>query len=92
MLKVDVAELENDISVLERAVNKVTSLRTEDYLGIYTFSKTLDSVPFSILSHDTHLSFVTSESVIGPFVPGESPKEYPMPNGEKYTFSDMDSE
>lgn len=92
VLKVDVAQLENDISVLERAVNKVTSLKTDDYLGVYTFTKTVDSVPFSILSHDTKLSFVTSESIIGPFVPGESPKEYPIPNGEKYTFSDMDTE
>lgn len=92
VLKVDVAQLENDIAILERAVNKVTSLKTEDYINVYTFTKTLDSVPFSIHSHETKLSFVTRESIIWPFTPGETPKEYTIPNGEKYTFSDIDSE
>lgn len=64
MLKVDVAELENDIAILERAVNKVTSLKPEDYLNVYNFTKTVDSVPFSIHSHETKLSFVTSENII----------------------------
>jgi hypothetical protein len=92
VLKVDIAELENDIAILERAVNKVTSLKPEDYLSIYNFTKTIDSVPFSIHSHETKLSFVTSENIIWPFSVGETPKEYPIPNGEKYTFSDMDTE
>lgn len=92
VLKVDVAQLENDIAVLERAVNKVTSLKTEDYISVYNFNKVIDSIPFSIHSHETKLSFVTRDSIIGPFTPGEAPKEYPIPNSEKYTFSDIDSE
>jgi hypothetical protein len=92
VLKVDVAQLENDIAVLEKAVNKVTSLRPEDYVNIYSFSQNLDSLPFSIHSHETKLSFVTKDTIIGPFSPGEAPKEYPIPNGEKYTFSDVDSD
>jgi hypothetical protein len=92
VLKVDVAQLENDIAVLERAVNKVTSLKVEDYVSVYTFNKVVDSVPFSIHSHETKLSFVTRDNIIGPFTPGETPKEYPIPNSEKYTFSDVDSE
>jgi len=92
VLKVDVAQLENDIAVLEKAVNKVTSLRPEDYVNIYSFSQNTDSLPFSIHSYETKLSFVTKDKIIGPFSPGESPKEYPIPNGEKYTFSDVDSE
>lgn len=92
VLKVDVAQLENDIAVLEKAVNKVTSLRIEDYINIYAFTKTVDSLPFSIHSYETKLSFVTKDNIIGPFSPGEAPKEYPIPSGEKYTFSDIDSE
>lgn len=92
VLKVDVAQLENDIAVLEKAVNKVTSLRPEDYVNVYNFTKTTDSLPFSIHSHETKLSLVTKDAIIGPFSPGEAPKEYPLPNGEKYTFSDVDSE
>lgn len=92
VLKVDVAQLENDIAVLERAVNKVTSLKTEDYISVYNFNKTLDSVPFSIHSYETKLSFVTRDSIIWPFSPWEAPKEYPIPNSEKSTFSDVDSE
>jgi hypothetical protein len=52
VLKVDVAQLENDIAILERAVNKVTSLKTEDYVEVHSFSKVLDSLPFSIHSHE----------------------------------------
>jgi hypothetical protein len=92
VLKVDVAQLENDIAILERAVNKVTSLKTEDYVKVYSFSKILDSLPFSIHSHESKLTFVTTENIIGPFSPGELPKEYTLPNAEKYTFSDIDSE
>lgn len=92
MLKVDVAQLENDIAILERSVNKVTSLKPEEYTSIYTFKSTVDSLPFSIHSFDTKLTFVTREKIIGPFVPGEEPKEYPIPNNEKYTFSDVDNE
>lgn len=92
VLKVDVAQLENDIAILEKSVNKVSSLKPEDYVGVYSFTKTTDSLPFSIHSHETKLSFVTKDSVIGPFSPGEEAKEYPIPNGEKYTFSDIDSE
>lgn len=92
VLKVDVAQLENDIAILERAVNKVTSLKVEDYINVYNFTRTVDSVPFSIHSHETKLSFVTRDSIIGPFSPGEAPKEYPIPNSEKYTFSDIDNE
>jgi hypothetical protein len=92
VLKVDVVQLENDIAILEKAVNKVTSLRPEDYVSTYTFTKTTDSLPFSIHSHETKLSLVTKDAIIWPFSPGESPKEYPLPNGEKYTFSDVDSE
>lgn len=92
VLKVDVAQLENDVAVLEKAVNKVTSLKVEDYVSIYTFTKTIDSLPFSIHSYETKLSLVTKDSIIGPFSAGEAPKEYPIPNGEKYTFSDVDSD
>lgn len=92
VLKVDVAQLENDIAVLEKAVNKVTSLRPEDYVNVYTFTKTTDSLPFSIHAHETKLSLVTKDTIIWPFSPGEAPKEYPLPNGEKYTFSDADGE
>lgn len=92
VLKVDVAQLENDIAILERAVNKVTSLKVEDYVNVYNFTRTVDSVPFSIHSHETKLSFVARDSIIGPFSPGEAPKEYPIPNNEKYTFSDVDNE
>lgn len=69
VLKVDVAQLENDVAILERAVNKVTSLKIEDYVNVYTFTKTLDSLPFSIHAHEAKLSFVTTESIIGPFSP-----------------------
>jgi hypothetical protein len=92
VLRVDIAELENDIAVLEKAVNKVTSLRWEDYMSIHTFSQNIDSLPFSIHSHETKLSLLTKDSIIGPFTPGETPKEYPIPNGEKYSFSDIDSD
>lgn len=64
VLKVDVAQLENDIAVLEKAVNKVTSLRSEDYVNIYTFTKTTDSLPFSIHSYETKLSLVTKDTII----------------------------
>lgn len=64
VLKVDVVQLENDIAILEKAVNKVTSLRPEDYVSTYTFTKTTDSLPFSIHSHETKLSLVTKDAII----------------------------
>jgi hypothetical protein len=92
VLKIDVAQLENDIAILEKSVNKVSSLKTEDYVNVYTFKKTVDSLPFSIHSYETKISLVTTNGIIGPFSPGEEPKEYPIPNNEKYTFSDIDNE
>lgn len=80
------------MAVLERAVNKVTSLKPEDYSSVYTFTKTVDSLPFSIYAYDKKVTLVTQSDVIGPFIPGEQPKETTFPNGEKYTFSDIDSE
>lgn len=92
VLKIDVAQLESDIAVLERAVNKVTSLRPEDMSSVYTFTKTVDSLPFSIYAYDKKITLVTTSNIIGPFAPGEAPKETPFPNNEQYTFSDTDSE
>lgn len=92
VLKVDVAQLESDMAVLERAVNKVTSLKPDDYTNIYTFNKATDSLPFSIYAYDKKITLVTQSDVIGPFIPGEQVKETSLPNGEKYTFSDIDGE
>ncbi len=92
VLKVDVAQLENDIAVLERAVNKVTSLRTEDMTNVYNFTKAVDSLPFSLYAYDKKITLVTQSTIIGPFAPGETPKETLFPNNEQYTFSDTDSE
>ncbi len=92
VLKVDVAQLENDMSVLEKAINKVTTLKPGEFNPIYSFSKTIDSLPFSIYAQDRKISLVTKESIIGPFIPGETPKELAIPNNEKYTFSDTDNE
>jgi hypothetical protein len=64
VLKVDVAQLENDIAILEKSVNKVSSLKTEDYLNVYAFKKITDSLPFSIHSYETKISFVTVDSII----------------------------
>lgn len=64
VLKVDVAQLESDMAVLERAVNKVTSLKPEDYASVYTFTKTTDSLPFSIYAYDKKVTLLTQSSVI----------------------------
>jgi len=64
VLKVDVAQLENDIAILEKSVNKVSSLKTEDYVNIYTFKKVTDSLPFSIHSYETKISLVTTDGII----------------------------
>lgn len=92
VLKVDVAQLENDIAVLERAVNKVTSLKPDEYTGIYAFTKAVDSLPFSIYTYDKKVTLISKEGIVGPFIPGEPAKENSIPNGEKYTFSDIDGE
>lgn len=92
VLKVDVAELENQVAILEKAINKVSSLRPEDYKSVYTFTNVLSSLPFGIYTQDDKVTFVTPEKIIGPFAPGESPKEYPLPNNEKLTFADNDGE
>ena len=92
VLKIDVAQLDNDISVLERAVNKVTSLKTDDYISVYKFWATIDSLPFSMYTYDKKLTLVTTSTIVWPFIPGEVPKETKIPNGEKYTFSDVDGE
>lgn len=80
------------MAVLERAVNKVTSLKPEDYISVYNFKNAADSIPFSIYAYDKKVTLVTSSNIIGPFIPGEEAKETAIPNNEKYTFSDMDSE
>jgi len=92
VLKFDVAQLENDIAVLERAVNKVTSLKQDEYTGVYSYTKAVDSLPFSIYTYDKKVTLISKEGIIGPFNPGEPAKESSIPNGEKYTFSDMDGE
>lgn len=92
VLKFDVAQLENDIAVLERAVNKVTSLKQDEYTGVYSYTKAVDSLPFSIYTYDKKVTLISKEGIIGPFIPGEPAKESSIPNGEKYTFSDMDGE
>ncbi|MCB9807309.1 hypothetical protein H6768_05540 [Candidatus Peribacteria bacterium] len=61
-------------------------------MNVYNFTKNTDSLPFSIHSYETKISLVTKDSIIGPFSPGEEAKEYPIPNGEEYTFSDIDNE
>jgi hypothetical protein len=80
------------MAVLERAVNKVTSLRPEDMSGIYSFSAAVDSLPFSLYAYDKKITLITKTNIIGPFTPGETPKETIFPNNEQYTFSDTDSE
>ncbi len=92
VLKVDVAQLESDIAVLEKSVNKVTTLANNEYKPIYSFSKNIDSLPFSIHIFDSKISLVTTNTIIGPFVAWENPTEYTIPNGEKFTFSDMNSD
>lgn len=92
VLKVDVAQLENDIAILEKSVNKVSTLRAEDSVKVYSFTKIVDSLPFSILAYESKISFITRDTLVWPFTPGEEPKEYPIPNNEKYTFSDIDNE
>ncbi len=41
---------------------------------------------------DKKLYFVTQKKVIGPYMTGESPKEYTIPNGESSLSSDIDSD
>jgi len=41
---------------------------------------------------DKKLYFVTQKSVIGPYMTGESPKEYPIPNGDSTLSSDIDND
>jgi|GEM_PF-939277 len=41
---------------------------------------------------DKKLYFVTQKKIIGPYMAGESPKEYTIPNGESSVASDIDSD
>lgn len=92
VLQMDVTQLEWDMAVLERAVNKVTTLKPEDYSSVYTFKKNVNSIPFSIYSYGKKITLITESDIIGPFSPGEEPKSTIIPNDEKYTFSDSDTE
>lgn len=92
VLKVDVQLLEDDLANLEKSINKVTTLKREEYRDIFTFPQSTPSVPFSIYAKDKKLFFLTQESIIGPYIPGETPKQYALPDGQKYKLSDMDGE
>jgi hypothetical protein len=84
--------LEDDLANLEKSINKVTTLKREEYRDIFTFPQSTPSVPFSIYAKDKKLFFLTQESIIGPYIPGETPKQYALPDGQKYKLSDMDGE
>lgn len=92
VLQMDVEVLEKEIAVLEKNINKVVSLTTEQYSLIYKFGQGTASTPFNIYMFDKKLYFVTQKSIIGPYMTGESPKEYPIPNGESSLTSDIDSD
>lgn len=92
VLKVELQLLESDLANLEKSVNKVTTLKKEEYREIFTFARTTPSVPFEIYVKEKKLFFITQESIIGPYLTGETPKEYKLPDGQKYEFSDIDTE
>lgn len=69
VLKVDVAQLESDIAIFEKTINKVTSLNPEDILQVYSFNKKIDSLPFALYAYDKKITLVTKTHILGPFVP-----------------------
>lgn len=46
VLQIEVDQLEKELAVLEKTINKVISLTPDQYKAIYTFPKTVESVPF----------------------------------------------
>lgn len=41
---------------------------------------------------DKKLYFVTQKNIIGPYMTGEPTKDYPIPNGDSFTSSDIDGD
>lgn len=92
VLKVDVELLEKDMAILEKTVNKVTTLKPEEFMTIFEFNQTIDALPFSIHVYRDKISLLTNTKIFWPFSPWETPKEATFPNNEKYLYSDIDTE
>ena len=92
VLQIDVEAIEKEIAVLEKNINKVVSLTTEQYAPIYTFGQGTTPTPFGMYIFDKKLYFVTQKNIIGPYMTGEPTKEYPVPNGDSVLSSDIDSD
>lgn len=92
VLQIDVEEIEKEIAVLEKNINKVVSLNNEQYSPVYTFGQNTTTTPFSMYMFDKKLYFVTQKSIIGPYITWETPREYAIPGGDSAVSSDIDSD
>ncbi|MFA6079953.1 MAG: hypothetical protein WC753_00530 [Candidatus Gracilibacteria bacterium] len=92
VLQVDVEQIEKELAVLEKSINKVISLTPEQYKKVYTFSNGTESLPFGMYVADKKLFFVTQKSVIGPYVEGQATKESTLPEGASSLSSDIDGD
>jgi uncharacterized protein YlxW (UPF0749 family) len=68
ILQKDVEEIEKEVAALEKNINKVVSLTTEQYLPVYSFGQDIPSAPFSMYIFDKKLYFISQKSVIGPYM------------------------
>ncbi len=64
VLQIDVEEIEKEVAALEKNINKVVSLTTEQYLPIYTFGQGIASTPFGMYVFDKKLYFVSQKTVV----------------------------
>ena len=66
VLEANVDQLEGDMAVLEKTVNKVITLRPENVSQVYTFTENYPALPFELFSYNKKLYFVTGRGVTGP--------------------------
>lgn len=64
VLQIDVEQLEKEIAVLEKNINKVVSLTSDQYRPIYSFTQGISPTPFGLYVFDKKLYFVTQKSII----------------------------
>lgn len=92
VLQIEVEVIEKELAILEKNINKVVTLSTEQYRSVYTFGQNITATPFRIYIFDKKLYFVTQKNIVGPYITGEIPKEYPLPNNETSLASDIDND
>lgn len=91
VLEVNVEQIENEMALLEKTVNKVVTPWQDNIQLVYSFSDTYPAVPFSLFSYNKKQYFISSRGVTGPLDALDNNQSL-LPGDESMTYADIDSD